>query len=107
MDDPGLARETIELFLDETSLQLATLHQHLRESNAEAARRSAHQLKGGCLTVGATQMADICEELESACENRSCHDLSRLAEALAREFLEVKREVHHGPWEGKPASHSS
>ena len=93
MDDPALAKETIELFLNETPLQLAILSRYVLERNTAAVRRSAHQLKGGCLTVGAGRMADVCEQLETACENESLADLSRLADTLAEEFTEVRKEV--------------
>ncbi len=106
MNDPGLARETIELFLDQTPVQLAVLSKHVLQSDAETVRRSAHQLKGGCLIVGAGGMAELCEQLEAACEGGSDGDLGSLAAALADEFMEVKKEVHKSFGEGKPAAHS-
>lgn len=104
MNDPDLARETIELFLDQTPAQLALLSGHVLQSDTETVRRSAHQLKGGCLIVGAGRMAEICEQLEAASEGGSDDDLCSLADALADEFMEVKKEVHDSFWEGKPAT---
>jgi HPt (histidine-containing phosphotransfer) domain-containing protein len=104
MNDTGLARETIELFLDQTPVQLALLSGQVLQSDPEMVRRSAHQLKGGCLVVGASRMAKICEHLEAACEAGSDDDLRSLADALAHEFTEVKREVHNSFLEEKPAT---
>jgi HPt (histidine-containing phosphotransfer) domain-containing protein len=104
MDDPDLARETIELFLDQTPAQLALLSTHVLQSDTETVRRSAHQLKGGCLIVGAGRMAEICEQLETACEGGSHNDLRSLADALAREFMEVMKEVRNSLGEGNLAT---
>jgi HPt (histidine-containing phosphotransfer) domain-containing protein len=93
MNDPELAKETIELFLNQTPVQLALLSGHVLQSDTEAVRRSAHRLKGGCLTVGAGGMAEICEQLETLCEGGSGGDLGSLADALAQEFIEVKKEA--------------
>jgi HPt (histidine-containing phosphotransfer) domain-containing protein len=104
MNDPDLARETVKLFLDQTPVQLARLSELALRPDAESVRRAAHQLKGGCLIVGAGGMAGICEQLEATCEAGSNGGLSPLVEALAQEFTAVKKEVHNGPWEEKPAT---
>ena len=107
MNDPDLARETMELFLDETPAQLALLSGHVLRSDTETVRRSAHQLKGGCLIVGAGRMAEVCEQLEAACEAGSDAELCSLADALTHAFMEVKKEVHDSSWEGNPAPQAS
>jgi HPt (histidine-containing phosphotransfer) domain-containing protein len=101
MDDSALAAELVELFLSDTPLQLAALSSGIDQSNAEATRRSAHQLKGGCLTIGAGRMAEICEQLETACESHSLDDLSRLGNQLSHEFMQVKNELRDPAWQRK------
>jgi HPt (histidine-containing phosphotransfer) domain-containing protein len=101
MDDSALAAELIELFLSDTPLQLAALSSGIDQSDAEATRRSAHQLKGGCLTIGAGRMAEICEQLEVACVSHSLGDLSRLGKQLSGEFMQVKNELRDPTWQRK------
>jgi HPt (histidine-containing phosphotransfer) domain-containing protein len=99
MDDRELASELIELFLADTPPQLETLHRCIEEADSEATRRSAHALKGGCLTIGAGRMAEVCQQLELACQGRSFDDLGRLGETLSREFEEAKSQLRAGPGE--------
>ena len=99
MDDLELAAELIELFLDDTALQLASLSRCIAESDAAATRRLAHLLKGGCLTIGAARMADICEQLETACEIHSFNDAPRMGTLLTQEFTEVAKALRKGSWE--------
>jgi hypothetical protein len=49
-------------------------------------------------------MAEVCEQLEAACEAGSDANLCSLADALADEFTEVKKEIQDSSWEGKPAT---
>jgi HPt (histidine-containing phosphotransfer) domain-containing protein len=97
MDDQELANELIELFLIDTPPQLEALSNCIAETDTDAARRSAHTIKGGCLTIGADRMAEVCQQLELACESRALNDLGRLGDLLSQEFREAEKQLRSGP----------
>ena len=96
MADPELAIELIELFLSDTPIQLESLRGCVDQSNSEATRRFAHQIKGSCLVIGAERMAHLCEELETAGESQSVEDLPRLSTLVFDEFVNAATQLRDG-----------
>ena len=70
-----------QLFVKETTADLAHLDAAVAQGDAAAVVSIAHRLKGGCLTSGAAQMAACCAELET--EARAAARVS-VASALDR-----------------------
>jgi CheY-like chemotaxis protein len=62
---PHLFRDLIDLFLNEADLDLKALHAALTRDDTVEIQRVAHHLKGSSANIGATQMAALCEKLES------------------------------------------
>jgi CheY-like chemotaxis protein len=60
----GVLAELVDLFSSQTPERLAYLRRAIEGDNAAAVSDHAHQLKGGCLTLAAIDMAELCEELE-------------------------------------------
>ena len=58
-------RELVDMFLDDATTQMATLHSAVERGDAEAARRTAHTLKSSGATFGARPFAELCRELEA------------------------------------------
>ena len=56
--------ELIETFFDDTTKQLAAMHQSLRLGKVEEFRRSAHSLKSNSATFGALRLSGMCRDLE-------------------------------------------
>jgi PAS domain S-box-containing protein len=54
----------IELFATQTPELLADMRRAIDAGDAETVRGDAHKLKGGCMTLAATHMAELCGELE-------------------------------------------
>lgn len=63
-EDPRLQREILRLFLAETPETVDELSQMARAGRSIEAQRLAHNLRGGCLVVGARRLAAILETLE-------------------------------------------
>ena len=58
-------RELVEMFLDDATTQMATLHSAVERGDAEEACRTAHTLKSSGATFGARPFAELCRELEA------------------------------------------
>ncbi len=58
--------ELIEMFLNHAPEQLAALRKAVMRREADDARRAAHTLKSNAAAFGATPLADVCGDVESA-----------------------------------------
>jgi PAS domain S-box-containing protein len=54
----------IELFATQTPELLTDMRRAIDAGDAETVRGDAHKLKGGCMTLAATHMAELCGQLE-------------------------------------------
>src|SRR5690606_33991431 len=81
--DPEIPRSArvIELFLKLVPEQLSALLEVCQTSDAERIRAASHKLKGGCASVGARAMAELCETIQHDAERG---DLSRALEIAQR-----------------------
>lgn len=57
-----LRSQLAELFLADAGLRIAAVRQALDHDDAHAAARSAHLLSGASANLGATELADLCDE---------------------------------------------
>ncbi|MBU3915150.1 response regulator, partial [bacterium] len=62
----GDIESLIELFLSELPDKINAIHSAVSSDNPDNLKNYAHILKSNCITFGATRMADICGELETA-----------------------------------------
>jgi HPt (histidine-containing phosphotransfer) domain-containing protein len=65
-DDPEFVQELVGEFLQDAPTQLESLREAATSGNATDARRAAHTLKGNGRTFGATRLASLCQEAETA-----------------------------------------
>jgi HPt (histidine-containing phosphotransfer) domain-containing protein len=62
--EPDFVTELIDLFLKDTTLQLESLRVAVSNKNVPEIRRLAHLVKGSSGNIGATGMAELCQEME-------------------------------------------
>jgi two-component system sensor histidine kinase/response regulator len=89
----------INLFIDQTDIDLGSLHLALTIGDSGETRRLAHQLKGSSANIGASQLAILAEQLEHADPNTSGGVLGAFVQefVLVREELEMERDRVPGP----------
>ncbi len=96
--DPEFVGVLLETFADEAPAALAELRAGLDSGDAEAVRRAAHTLKSNAATFGATELAELCAEVESRARDGDLTDgdagLDRIegAYAVVKTQLAVIRE---------------
>jgi HPt (histidine-containing phosphotransfer) domain-containing protein len=78
---PDILAEVIAVYLRDTPLRLAALHEAVARADAGALRGAAHYLKGSSSQIGAVQMAQLCADLE---EQARSADLADAAQTLRR-----------------------
>jgi CheY-like chemotaxis protein len=82
--DWGLARELINMFLEDTPEVLAQMREALAQKNFVLAGRAAHRLKGAAANLEARGLANIAFEVEQAAHEGkvSQEDLARLQKGI-------------------------
>jgi CheY-like chemotaxis protein/class 3 adenylate cyclase len=63
-DDPAFFNELICSFLDSSTVLVADLQTAIAEQNAEQLIQAAHTLKSSTASLGATALAELCQQLE-------------------------------------------
>lgn len=98
----GLRAKMIDLFLEHAPTRLAEIREGFGEGNAERVERGAHSLKSSAGNVGATQLQEICQEMEARASDGELAGLDGLLPELERacsEALEALRAVRDGEGE--------
>jgi CheY-like chemotaxis protein len=65
-DYPEIVDQLVALFVDGTPPLIDELREAAADGDPDAVRRAAHKLKGSCQNIGATWMATLAREAESA-----------------------------------------
>lgn len=93
--DPVYRKKALQQFESEVRNLSRMLHDAYRSGNPGELRESAHGLKGLCLTMGLTRLAEACKRLESSAANLDAPDWSpALADwdaAFEPSLLELQR----------------
>jgi hypothetical protein len=63
---PEQTARLVNLFLNDTAGSLAAMREMLVQGDGQELAKTAHALKGACLQLGVTRMADLCSGVEDA-----------------------------------------
>ncbi|MDP2321564.1 MAG: ATP-binding protein [Acidobacteriota bacterium] len=100
--NPALFARVVDAFRADAAKHFTAIETGAAENDRASLRRAAHALRGACLNVGATQMADACRALETAEETggtaaAEVHSLvARLRAELQRVQAEIELELGPG-----------
>jgi signal transduction histidine kinase/DNA-binding response OmpR family regulator len=88
---PGLRRppKAIEAFLRQTPEELTLLRKAAAERRHDEVGRIAHKLKGSAGSLGALQLARLCEGLQHATKDPSAEGLGELVVALGHSYQQL------------------
>jgi signal transduction histidine kinase/two-component SAPR family response regulator/HPt (histidine-containing phosphotransfer) domain-containing protein len=84
--DPGGLRELVELYLKQTTQQIAQLQAAAHANNADEVRRVAHSCAGASATLGMTRLVPLLRDLEKQGASGTLTTAAQLCEKAAREF---------------------
>jgi PAS domain S-box-containing protein len=94
-DDPAVFGEIYTAFVGSAEEYLAALREARQTGDADALRRAAHALKGASASVGGTNMAELCGQLEALGEAQSVAGASQLIEQLEQDLVLVRAEIQN------------
>ncbi|WP_044618358.1 Hpt domain-containing protein [Gynuella sunshinyii] len=79
----------LQTFIKDSAMHLEHIDQFAQQKDSDELRRSAHSLKGSSVNVGATQLHDLCAELEKAASDELWTQTSDQIEQIQREYMAV------------------
>lgn len=86
--EPDLIVELIDLYLKDAPVKLASMQEAVAREDSGSLRRAAHGLRGSSASIGAAQVAALCDGLEHASRVDSA---GQLVEQLGRELEGARR----------------
>jgi HPt (histidine-containing phosphotransfer) domain-containing protein len=92
-DDPEFLAELVDDFLQDAPAQLESLREAAATGDATGARRAAHTLKSNSGTFGATALASLCQEAETAAVAGDLDALRSHLDEIDREWRRVGAEL--------------
>ena len=97
LDEPGkpsLAQNLIRDYLDQSPGTLQAIRSLCQEGDVKAVAQWAHKLKGASLTLGAAQVARVCERIEQEAMAGRGNGLEPLIAELAKIYDQTASEFH-------------
>jgi signal transduction histidine kinase/DNA-binding response OmpR family regulator/HPt (histidine-containing phosphotransfer) domain-containing protein len=89
---PDVVREIVDAFIDSTPSIIERVVLAAEGADHTEIAQGAHRLKGGCLAVGAGQLNDIADELETLGRERASGEaLQEAAARLERSWIATRR----------------
>ena len=86
--DGALLEDLVGTFLTDAPVRIATMRAAVSGGDARGLKAAAHALKGGSISLGATTMGALCQELEGVAATPS---LAAATNLIARVELELER----------------
>jgi signal transduction histidine kinase/CheY-like chemotaxis protein len=85
----GMA-ELVDLFIRDTVSRLDDLGRGIAAGDASQVARAGHTLKGSSANLGASAMADLCEEIQASATNHALDGAADVLRRLEAEFRRVR-----------------
>ena len=92
-DNDEFLREIAGIFLEDTPLRLAELHQSLAAGDIEKFVRAAHSIKGSSANLGAMTLRTAAERLEHQSRTDGLAGVSLLVAATGAEYARAEAEL--------------
>lgn len=89
--EPEIVAELVGQFLEEAPARVVAVQQALADGDASALRQAAHLLKGEASSLGALELADACEQLETLGRAGSLDGADALAARLDAAFERARQ----------------
>ena len=93
-DDGALVNDLIEIYTTETAMNVDGTEAALLANDFKSLKAKAHSLKSASASLGASAVADLCQQLEDWVEPGNAADLKSMVESLRRQFTKSCDELN-------------
>jgi CheY-like chemotaxis protein/HPt (histidine-containing phosphotransfer) domain-containing protein len=90
MDNEEAAKSLLTHFIERTEPQIAAIPVYAGNEDWESARREAHTVKGGALTMGGRELGQAAARLELACKNKDKPEMTAALPPTLEAFARFK-----------------
>lgn len=91
--DAGWVRDLLQTYVDDTRERLTELTRVTHQGVADRIQRSAHGIKGSSSNIGASHMADLCQQMEHLARDGQTAALTAQLDAMEAEFLRIQADI--------------
>jgi CheY-like chemotaxis protein len=95
--DPDFFKVVINMFLQQSPHLIEEIKHYFDEGQYEKMGQSAHKLKGSSLNLGASNLAELCKQIEVKARNNELTDIDKMVDSLKsvyeRTEIELKKLV--------------
>ena len=91
--DQEFLEELINIFLTQSEDIMADIISSSEQQNAQGVNKAAHKLKGSCLNLGANQMSELCQIIESSSQQGDLSNIETNVNELKRLHKETCAEL--------------
>ena len=85
----------VEMFIPDANARIAKIDQAIKQEDFGALEEAAHGLKSGAANIGAKEMAQLCQQLETQGELGQLGNASELLEKLVASWTSVRTLIEH------------
>jgi len=89
-NEPNFVINILQIFISSTEENIALLESSFSDNNNDDMTRAAHTIKSSSANIGARDLMDICNELETDCRLNRWHNTKKQIEDVKEEFNRVK-----------------
>ncbi|RYZ89053.1 MAG: Hpt domain-containing protein [Proteobacteria bacterium] len=86
---PEVTREVVQIFLTAYTAKIEKLRSAIISGEVEKIRFTAHDIKSGCLSMGAKPMSAICQTIEKEGTKFSKQELLEMTDTLKQEYATI------------------
>ena len=91
--EPDILAKVLACYLEDGGSLVAAIREGIAAGDADAVLRSAHRLKSGSAFLGASRLADCCQELEKICRNGGLPADHALIAAIESSYNQARVEL--------------
>ncbi len=88
--DPELLLDLIEMFLEDGPTKVRAVSEGLSSQDFEKLQQAAHSLKGSAGNLGAHDLQETCDQLQSVSQNHDLNKVRELANDLETHFTRAR-----------------
>ncbi len=88
-----MALKILGMFVPEAEARMGKIAKAIQQRDFETLKSAAHRLKGSAATIGANQMAELCQKLETCGETNSLAEAESVATKLRDIWVQVSAQV--------------
>ncbi|HLG34919.1 MAG TPA: response regulator [Bacteroidia bacterium] len=91
--DPDFFKVVINMFLNQSPHLIEEIKHYFDEGQYDKMGQAAHKLKGSSLNLGASNLADLCKQIEIKARNNELSDIDKMVDSLKSVYDRTESEL--------------